>query len=54
MTATALDKATAALADHLAGQPELDLADVAYTLQVGRRTFSQRRFVVCADRDEAI
>ncbi|HEU4325736.1 MAG TPA: SDR family NAD(P)-dependent oxidoreductase [Roseiflexaceae bacterium] len=31
-----------------------DLPDVAYTLQVGRRVFEQRRMLVCQDRDEAV
>ena len=30
------------------------LADVAYTLQLGRRPFSHRRALVCSDRDDAI
>ncbi|MEW5985068.1 MAG: SDR family NAD(P)-dependent oxidoreductase [Chloroflexota bacterium] len=30
------------------------LADVAYTLQVGRKAFSHRRMVVCRDWDDAI
>jgi acyl transferase domain-containing protein len=54
LTPTALDKATAALAAHLEAHPELDLADVAYTLQVGRKTFGQRHYLVCTERGEAI
>jgi acyl transferase domain-containing protein len=38
------------LADHLAGRPELGLADVAHTLQVGRKHFEWRAAVVAADR----
>jgi acyl transferase domain-containing protein len=53
-TSTALEHATARLADHLRRHPGLDLADVAYTLQVGREGFSHRRALVCADRDDAI
>jgi acyl transferase domain-containing protein/acyl carrier protein len=33
---------------------ELNLADVAYTLQVGRSIFNYRRFVVCQSIEEAI
>ena len=33
----------ASLAAHLREQPELDLADVAYTFQVGRQAFAHRR-----------
>ena len=43
----ALDRATQNLAEHLQDCPSLDLADVAYTLQVGRRTFGYRRMLVC-------
>jgi len=50
----ALDAATANLAGHLRDHPELELADVAYTLQRGRKPFSHRRTVVCRDRDEAV
>ncbi|HEV7516553.1 MAG TPA: beta-ketoacyl synthase N-terminal-like domain-containing protein, partial [Thermoanaerobaculia bacterium] len=48
-TAAALDAATANLAAYLAEHPDLganDLADVAYTLQVGRKVFSHRRALV--------
>lgn len=50
----ALDRATANLAEHLRAHPELELADVAHTLQVGRRQFEQRRALVCRDRDRAL
>ena len=46
-TETALAAMTASLADHLAQHPGLDLGDVAYTLQVGRQAFEQRRLLVC-------
>jgi acyl transferase domain-containing protein len=52
-TEPALDAATANLAAHLAQQPELPLADVAYTLQVGRKVFEHRRMLVCQDAEEA-
>jgi acyl transferase domain-containing protein len=41
------------LAQHLTHHPEQNLADVAYTLQVGRRAFSHRRMLVCRDTGEA-
>jgi len=49
----ALAAATANLAAHLRARPDLDLADVAYTLQRGRRAFVHRRAVVCRDPGEA-
>ena len=45
-TATALEQATANLAGHLAGNPPDHLADIAATLQTGRREMPHRRFVV--------
>ncbi|HEV7402757.1 MAG TPA: MupA/Atu3671 family FMN-dependent luciferase-like monooxygenase [Chthoniobacteraceae bacterium] len=53
-TATALERRAAALADHLEADPELSLADVAATLQTGRQTFAQRRFVVAENVPQAI
>ncbi len=48
-TATALEQISANLAIHLQQQPDLNLADLAYTLQVGRQPFSYRRMLVAAD-----
>jgi len=42
------------LADFLELHPQLDLADVSYTLAVGRRYFSFRRAVLVSDHPEAI
>ena len=53
-SASALEKASHALSEHLACHPELSLVDVAYTLQVGRRAFDYRQMVLCDSRDEAI
>lgn len=50
----ALDRATVNLATHLAETPDINLADVAYTLQLGRKGFNHRRVVVCQDGDAAI
>jgi acyl transferase domain-containing protein len=52
--AAGLDRAAAQLMEHLASVQTADLADVAYTLQVGRRAFSHRRAIVCGDRSEAL
>lgn len=53
-TESALDAATRNLAEHLRAHPEQNLADVAYTLQIGRQSFNYRRMVVAKDREEAI
>jgi amino acid adenylation domain-containing protein len=49
----ALDAATEQLARYLEQQPALNLADVAYTLQVGRSAFEHRRVLVCRNREDA-
>ncbi|TCP59152.1 acyl transferase domain-containing protein [Tumebacillus sp. BK434] len=51
-TETALQAATERLAAHLQAT-EQELADVAYTLQRGRKAFAHRRIVVCQDGAEA-
>ena len=53
-TPSALDQMTANLAAHLEANPQVNLADVAYTLQTGRRGFSHRRTLVCRDAKDAI
>jgi acyl transferase domain-containing protein len=50
----ALDAATSNLVEHLKQNPDLNLADVAYTLQVGRRAFNYRRAIVCRSVEDAI
>jgi microcystin synthetase protein McyG len=52
-TASALARARVDLASHLRLHPELELADVAYTLHLGRQTFDHRCTVVCRDTNEA-
>ncbi len=49
----ALEDATTELAGFLDGHPLLDLADVTYTLQVGRRPFAHRRALLCRDLEDA-
>ena len=41
------------LAEHLRRNPGLNLADVAHTLQMGRREFAHRRVFVCRSSEEA-
>ncbi|MBV9790645.1 MAG: amino acid adenylation domain-containing protein [Chloroflexi bacterium] len=53
-TAGALDSASAQLLAHLHQQPDINLADMAYTLQVGRQAFDHRQIVVCRDPADAI
>lgn len=53
-TNSALETATANLVTHLKQHPELNLADVAYTLQVGRREFDHRQMLVCQNLDDAV
>ncbi len=50
----ALERATEELAAHLEQHPELDLADVAHTLQVGRKQFSHRRALVADSLADAV
>jgi amino acid adenylation domain-containing protein len=50
----ALDEMTRNIAEHLKSHPESSLPDVAYTLQVGRRAFDHRRFVVAENVSDAI
>ncbi|HEY0739781.1 MAG TPA: amino acid adenylation domain-containing protein [Herpetosiphonaceae bacterium] len=50
----ALAQAAQRLAAHLRRHPEQNLADVAYTLHVGRKPFTQRQMFVCRSLDEAI
>ncbi|BAY15291.1 beta-ketoacyl synthase [Anabaenopsis circularis NIES-21] len=53
-TSTALETATTNLIQYLQQNPNLNLADVAYTLSVGRRVFDHRRAVVCQTLDDAV
>ncbi|WP_337886319.1 type I polyketide synthase [Fischerella thermalis] len=53
-TRTALETATANLAAYLQQHPDLNLADVAYTLQVGRQAFEHRFMVVCQNLEDAV
>lgn len=45
---TALQTAVERLEQHMASHPDLNVADVAYTLQVGRKAFNHRLALVCA------
>lgn len=49
----ALEEATTQLGNHLRDHSELSLADVAFTLQTGRRSFEHRRFLIARSTAEA-
>lgn len=53
-TSSALETATSNLSSHLTQHSNLDLADVAYTLSVGRRAFAHRRILMCSQLGEAV
>jgi non-ribosomal peptide synthase protein (TIGR01720 family) len=53
-TSTALQRQTANLVGYLEQHPDVNLADVAYTLQVGRRGFGHRRVLLCRGVQDAI
>ena len=50
----ALDRAAEMLRAHLAAEPDISLADAAYTLQVGRRRFDHRHAIVATSPQDAI
>jgi len=52
-SAPALDAAAARLAGHLRAHPETAVADVAHTLQTGRREMAHRRILVVRDGEDA-
>jgi acyl transferase domain-containing protein/acyl carrier protein len=53
-TESALEAAATNLAVHLRDNPALNLADVAYTLQIGRAAFNYRRVAVCSSLKDAV
>ena len=53
-TSAALDAVTDNLARYLHAHPELELADVAHTLQSGRVALAHRRTLIATDRAEAV
>jgi acyl transferase domain-containing protein/acyl carrier protein len=53
-TGPVLENMTKALVAHFKNNPGINLADAAYTLQVGRRTFKSRRMLTCSNVNEAI
>jgi phthiocerol/phenolphthiocerol synthesis type-I polyketide synthase E len=53
-TPGALEKASDNLADFLESHPDANLAEVAFTLQKGRKAFAHRRALAARDNGEAV
>lgn len=53
-TPTALDAVSKNLAEFVRSHPDLDLANIAYTLQVGRRPLEYRRMFLCQNRKDLL
>ncbi len=53
-SSTAVQNLEKEFCDHLKKHPAIDLADVSYTLKVGRRPFDHRRVVLCSSVGQAI
>jgi len=53
-TATALEAARMNLSEYLKRHAGINLADVGFTLQTGRRRFAHRLALVCRDAEEAV
>jgi len=53
-TESSLDRITLNLVDYFKKNPGINLADAAYSLQMGRRAFKKRRMLVCSSIDEVI
>ncbi|OYD09085.1 hybrid non-ribosomal peptide synthetase/type I polyketide synthase [Paludifilum halophilum] len=53
-TSSGLERMTEELYTYLEQHPERDLADIAYTLQVGRKDFNHKRMLVAGDRQDAL
>jgi amino acid adenylation domain-containing protein len=53
-TETALDAMTADLAAYMKNNPGDKLADIAYTLQVGRKTMKYKRMLISSSREDAV
>lgn len=53
-TGSALETMSANLSDYLQRHTDVNIADLAYTYNVGRRAFNERRVLICRDREDAI
>jgi phthiocerol/phenolphthiocerol synthesis type-I polyketide synthase E len=52
-TSASLDRMAENLVNHFKKNPDLNLADAVYTLQVGREAYRYRKIVLCTSLDEA-
>lgn len=52
-TSHALEQSTKNIAAYFQQEPKLNIADIAYTLSMGRQAFNYRRMLVCQQLDEA-
>ena len=53
-SAQALEKMAASLKNHLIHHSDVNLADVAYSLHAGRKTFGYRKSIMCRTASEAV
>jgi acyl transferase domain-containing protein len=53
-TGSALETATTNLTEYLKQHSDIELADVAFTLQAGRGNFNHRRMLVCRNLQDAV
>jgi acyl transferase domain-containing protein/acyl carrier protein len=53
-TPSALHTLSASMLEYLQQHPDVCLADLAYTLQVGRKGYDYRQALVCSDIDQAV
>ena len=53
-TANALEQASKNLKDYLKENPHTNLADAAFTLNIGRKAFEHKKMLVCKDVNEAL
>jgi 3-oxoacyl-(acyl-carrier-protein) synthase/thioesterase domain-containing protein/acyl carrier protein len=53
-TATSLKNSSEKLVNYLRENPSVEIKDVAYTLAMGRKEFSNRFYCVCKDKDDFV
>lgn len=51
-SASALDQVTSKVVEFLRKNTEINLADMAYTLQIGRQVYKYRKMAICSSVDE--